>query len=101
VTSKDYVPIRPEITGCPATDPGVDGCEAVWVLGVGSRAQACGSWARATWWQAGASALDEAVLDGEVDQFGVGVKAQRLHRLILVELHRAGRDLEQRGDLLR
>ena len=41
------------------------------------------------WRRAAASALDEAVLDGEVDQFGVGVQAHRFHRLVFVKLHRA------------
>ncbi|WP_247596882.1 hypothetical protein [Hydrogenophaga sp. PAMC20947] len=36
----------------------------------------------------------EAMLEGEVDQLGVGVQAQSFHHLVPVELHSARRDPE-------
>jgi hypothetical protein len=44
--------------------------------------------------------LYDAVLDGEVNQPGVRIDAQRFHQLVLVELHRADGNRETRGDLL-
>ncbi len=49
--------------------------------------------------QPGGSEIDEAVLDGEVDQIGIGLKVQRLLHLVFVELHRPSRDREAGGDL--
>ena len=40
------------------------------------------------------------MLDGEMDQLGVRMQAQRLHHLILVELDRPRRDREPGGDHL-
>ena len=42
-------------------------------------------------WTADGSELDQAVLDGEVDQLGAGVQAQRLHHLVFVKLGGPGR----------
>jgi hypothetical protein len=45
------------------------------------------------------SELDEAFLDCEVGQLGIGMKVERLHDLVLVELDGSGRDAQTRCDL--